>query len=667
MKITHFFGSLLKGRRARTLAVGSFIIAFLPVVATSVVAVWWAGKAYQDAAGAQLSETARSLSQSIGSELSINAVIFRSGANALLIDGDGAASDIHSYADTEALRNPVIFAAGTDRVEELKAQGLSPAIAAQIAFPNKMALSEVFVPDAGSAWPDKPSIAMSVPQGRGRGHSGIAVQIIPAERLLRGIQRDQQSGRGLLITVTDANGRVIARSEKAAESIGRQTKYWSKLQHLPDGGDRFQGYTLFGEPVTYAARNIVGGTGWVVTVGEASGSHTARWAPPLVVLIVVLTFALLLGVFLALWTTRKLLLPVRALAERAQYIAENEGADHDIPPHVPESFVREFDQLRESLQRAEDVLRQKVEAEQQAKAALALSERRYRTLAEAGALVFWIREETGEMRTVTGWKELTGQTETDALGDGWMGKIHADDRSGVAVEWKKALDGKGHIDVEFRVRTAQGGWVWVRARGARFRTGEGDATQWIGVLEDVNERRQAESRIAYLAHHDALTGLCNRVVLRERLGEAIEASGEGRLHAMHYIDLDRFKAVNDTLGHAVGDALLVAVTARIRALVRDSDTVARLGGDEFAIIQTDIRSEADAEGLARRLVKKLSAPYKIEGHAVSIGASVGISLIRGKDSADQILKQADGALYKAKRGGRGGHRVHEVPPENLIH
>lgn len=656
MKVFQNIGRWLRGRRVRTLTIGSFVIAFLPVVCTSVVAVWWAGKAYQEAAGAQLLETARSLSHSIGNELSVSAVIFRTDANLQLT------VPVESPQDKAEVR-PVLFASGSERVQSLTEAGLPADIVRQVAFPKDMALSDLFVPSKGGRWLSVPSVALSVPQGRGHGYSGVAVQIIPAAHLLRGIQRENHHADRLLITVTDSQGRVIARSDRASESIGKRVSHWRAFQ--AQEGVPLQARTLYGEPVAYAAQRIEGVDGWWVTVGEPSLAYNARWAPPMLVLTVVLLLAFLLGIALAVWLTRTLLQPVRALADRAQYIVENEGAVYDVLPQVPGSFVREFDQLRQSLQRAEDVLRQKVEAERQATAALALSERRYRTVAEAGALVFWVREESGEMRKVTGWKELTGQSEDHALGEGWMHKIHPSDRQAIGAEWQKALQGKGHVDVEFRVETLHGGWVWVRARGARLKSDT--HTQWIGVLEDVNERRQAESRIAYLAHHDALTGLCNRVVLRQKLAEAIDSSGEGRRHAMHYIDLDRFKAVNDTLGHAVGDALLVAVTARIRALVRDSDTVARLGGDEFAIIQTDITAEADAEGLAKRLVKKLSAPYRIEGHPVSIGASVGISLIRDDDNADQILRQADGALYEAKRGGRGGHRVHEAAPENLIH
>jgi diguanylate cyclase (GGDEF)-like protein len=183
---------------------------------------------------------------------------------------------------------------------------------------------------------------------------------------------------------------------------------------------------------------------------------------------------------------------------------------------------------------------------------------------------------------------------------------------------------------------------------------------WLLTLEDVSERREAEARIAHMAHHDALTGLPNRVLFNTRLNEALARSRRGDPFAVLCLDLDHFKAVNDTLGHPIGDALLREVTARLTRQVRELDTVARLGGDEFAIIQTSVDQPRDATALANRLIEALSAPYEIDGHQVVIGTSVGISVVPddGND-ADQLLKNADLALYRAKADGRGRYRFFE--------
>jgi diguanylate cyclase (GGDEF)-like protein len=177
---------------------------------------------------------------------------------------------------------------------------------------------------------------------------------------------------------------------------------------------------------------------------------------------------------------------------------------------------------------------------------------------------------------------------------------------------------------------------------------------WVATHEDVTERRQAEARVKYLARHDLLTGLPNRAQFHDRIGRAI-ADGAGALSfAVLFLDLDRFKAVNDTLGHPAGDELLKAVAARLKASVREYDTIARLGGDEFVILQMGISGPDDAAHLARRIIHAVGQPYVIAGQNVSIGVSVGIDMPQAQGtSAEGLLKNADMALYAAKEAGRG--------------
>ena len=179
--------------------------------------------------------------------------------------------------------------------------------------------------------------------------------------------------------------------------------------------------------------------------------------------------------------------------------------------------------------------------------------------------------------------------------------------------------------------------------------------------EDVTERQRSEAMIAYLAHHDALTDLPNRVRFQERLSEALARVHRGENLAVLCLDLDRFKGVNDTLGHPIGDLLLKAVTDRLRQCVRGSDMIARLGGDEFAIVQTDVQQTADATMLATRMIEAVSAPYVIDDHQVVIGLSVGIAIAPNDGlDADLLLKNADMALYRAKADGRGVYRFFEA-------
>jgi diguanylate cyclase (GGDEF)-like protein len=183
---------------------------------------------------------------------------------------------------------------------------------------------------------------------------------------------------------------------------------------------------------------------------------------------------------------------------------------------------------------------------------------------------------------------------------------------------------------------------------------------WVATHEDITERRRAEKQIAHMARHDALTDLPNRVLLRERLANAVaELSRDERL-AVLYLDLDHFKGVNDTLGHQIGDELLETVAARLRHCVREVDTVARVGGDEFAIIQTGIEQPNEAAILARRICEAVKQPCDLHGHAVIVDTSIGIALAPG-DGTDptELLKNADMALYRAKADGRGTYRFFE--------
>jgi diguanylate cyclase (GGDEF)-like protein len=182
---------------------------------------------------------------------------------------------------------------------------------------------------------------------------------------------------------------------------------------------------------------------------------------------------------------------------------------------------------------------------------------------------------------------------------------------------------------------------------------------WACTFEDVTAQKDAERRLAFLARHDSLTSLANRTLLNERIDLTIAAAAQ---FALMLVDLDRFKPVNDTFGHLVGDALLCAVAERLRSFVRDTDTVARVGGDEFAVLMNSPCSREGADRFASRLVQSLARSFDVDGHEIKIGCSIGISLAACDDppagalDTATLLRQADLALYRAKRDGRNGHR-----------
>ena len=220
----------------------------------------------------------------------------------------------------------------------------------------------------------------------------------------------------------------------------------------------------------------------------------------------------------------------------------------------------------------------------------------------------------------------------EELHDGFLEKINSED---VSTIWNELEDGRT-IALSHE-RMASGGWVTTH--------------------EDITERRQAEAKIAYMARYDVLTDLPNRVSFHERLTEALIRIPVHKQVAVLCLDLDRFKSVNDTLGHPVGDALLQQVAERLKASVRENDWVSRIGGDEFAVIQAPASQPESAVTLAERIVSDLGRPFYVGTHQISIGASIGIS-VAPVDSLEpnQLLKNADLALYQAKAEGRGNHR-----------
>jgi diguanylate cyclase (GGDEF)-like protein/PAS domain S-box-containing protein len=236
----------------------------------------------------------------------------------------------------------------------------------------------------------------------------------------------------------------------------------------------------------------------------------------------------------------------------------------------------------------------------------------------------------------------------------------ADERD-IHREIASSVGDKYQSDRTWRHLKADGGEIEVLTYARRVPFGSKQAI--LVAVVDVTERKAAEARIAYMAHHDALTDLPNRVLFHERLNELLaRVRRNGESLAVHCLDLDHFKGVNDTLGHPIGDELLQTVAKRLGRSLRDTDMVARLGGDEFAVVQFPLRGPHEAGALANALIEVVSKSYEVHGHEFIVGASIGIALAPSDgDSADALLRNADMALYRAKAEGRGS--AHFFEPE----
>ena len=231
--------------------------------------------------------------------------------------------------------------------------------------------------------------------------------------------------------------------------------------------------------------------------------------------------------------------------------------------------------------------------------------------------------------------------------------VHPDDRGRLVRAVVDALEHGAEYDVEYRSTNAEGSLRWHRTQGTTVTGPDGEVIRMLGVATDITDRRAAEEKLARLALHDPLTDLPNRALLLDRLTTSLAGlprSGKGL--ALLFVDLDGFKGVNDLHGHQAGDLVLVDTAARLRAVLRPSDTIARLGGDEFVVV-AEVGACDEATELADRLVVALAEPHRVGAAEVRCPASVGVRLAHPDSTAESLLREADAAMYQAKASARG--------------
>jgi diguanylate cyclase (GGDEF)-like protein/PAS domain S-box-containing protein len=249
---------------------------------------------------------------------------------------------------------------------------------------------------------------------------------------------------------------------------------------------------------------------------------------------------------------------------------------------------------------------------------------------------------------------LIGKTDFDLHPLDLASKFFADEQTVVRSE-------QPLLDIEEFVVQPSGRQKWLSTSKVPLRNAAGEVIGIVGISRDVTDRKQAEAQVQYMAHHDPLTGLANRFLLVERMGQAIaKAEREARSVSVVFIDLDRFKGINDNLGHNAGDVLLRAVAQRMVGCVRATDTVARLSGDEFVILLEDDDDQSRALSVVERLLVDIAEPVAICGHPVRVSCSIGVAIFP-KDGTDYdtLLTNADLAMYRAKQKGRDTYDLFE--------
>lgn len=270
------------------------------------------------------------------------------------------------------------------------------------------------------------------------------------------------------------------------------------------------------------------------------------------------------------------------------------------------------------------------------------------------------------------WKSMLGYQDNEITDspDEWFQRVIPAHVSQLRSKIQVYLDGNSsEFCDEHQMKHRDGSWRWMLCRGIAVRNETGKPYRFAGSISDISERKGAEAQLLHDAFHDSLTGLPNRALFMDRLGISIAHTKRRRRYTFSvlFLDLDRFKVVNDSLGHMVGDEFLIAIARRLETLLRPGDTVARLGGDEFAILLQDIEGLSDATRAADRIQRELSMPLKVGSHDVFTSASIGIAMSStGYDYPEDLLRDADNAMYRAKALGRARHEVFDKTMHNRI-
>ena len=319
---------------------------------------------------------------------------------------------------------------------------------------------------------------------------------------------------------------------------------------------------------------------------------------------------------------------------------------------------------------------------QKNKEALLISEERYALAAKGTNDGLWDWDlHSGNIYFSQRWQSILGYTD-GSFGntlENWFGQIHMEDLQHVEIALKNHLDGlTDHFENEHRIHHKNKEYIWVLVRGKAVRDTDGKPYRMAGSLTDITKRKKSEEQLVHSALYDNLTGLANRTLFSNRLSHALQRlkRKEGSSFAILFMDLDRFKIVNDSLGHQAGDEILINIGHRLQLCIRPGDTIARLGGDEFAILLEGIQNICDAEKVVARVQAKLQEPIKLR-HQQVIHTSASIGIVMGAltyDRPDDLLRDADTAMYRAKSIGPGRcekfdssmhhHMVYQLQLEN---
>ena len=387
-------------------------------------------------------------------------------------------------------------------------------------------------------------------------------------------------------------------------------------------------------------------------IDKITSSALAKIEKSKTVLTVTLVLSFIFGGLIAVSLVKSITRPTHDLVHATRRIAAGE-----LGYTIPHAYKAEFGEIADNFNTMSLSLKEGLDALQE-------SQERYALAAHGANDGLWDWNLTTDTVYYSPrWKAMLGYADQDIGNnpESWYQVVHPDDLPLVESRITDHLAGKtSHLEVEHRMLHSDGKYRWMLNRGIAERDSSGRPGRMAGSQTDVTVRKLAEERLAHDAFHDSLTGLPNRALFKNLLQHAFSAGQRRKdaLYAVLFIDLDRFKMVNDSLGHLIGDQLLIAVGHRLSELIRPSDTIARFGGDEFAILLEDMTGVDDATQIAQRIQQELPIPFMIDGHEVFSTASIGISLSStGHDRPENLLRDADLAMYQAKINGKARFEI----------
>ena len=458
---------------------------------------------------------------------------------------------------------------------------------------------------------------------------------------------------GAVVTLIDTNGRIVTRSPEPERWIGQfaQIDRAGLLRRFAEGHGSTDLVALDGIRRVFGfarsrSRSLLVYVGIPVDTALAASHKSAQQSLALGVGL------LIAGLVISAWVASRIARPLRQLSADAKLFGEGHF-DHRSPVRTGS----EMGMLAHTLNRMAAALQERTAAARQSAERLSLA------LEGSEQALFDWDIATNRVYYSARASVLRGgpNMETEVSPDDMRAFVHPDDIDRVLAALNEAIRGTVAVyEAEFRVLHADGTWIWLRSRGRVVeRDAEGRALRLVGTDADISKRKAAEEELRQRAEFDVLTGLPNRALFNDRLAAAVDrAARSGKALALLFLDLDDFKAVNDSRGHEAGDELLKVAAKRLLGSVRTVDTVARLAGDEFTVILENLSDPTDADGVAAKLVDAMREPVRLGSGSVLVTVSVGVAVL-GFAEIDpaSLMRRADKALYEAKRRGRNRYAV----------